>query len=358
MSTILDEQAYECVGVRLGLRIEAAGAEGRTALGSTWGGDTQLIRTVSRTFRPERPAAVAAVTREGDGTATAGASGDETFEIGSISKAITGMLYRDAAERGVVSPTTTLRELLPLDDHGQVGSVTLHSLAIHRSGLPGLPPGMRPLSRNVRFLLRGENPYGDSLAELLDQTRNVPVGAPRARYSNLGFQLLGHAVAAAEGRTFAQLLHDSMGVEFSAPSRESDLRASDVIGHGRWGRPAAAWIGEAVAPAGGIRASVVTMRDFLRSVIDGTAPGLSALEPTSDFTPQVGIGAGWITVSHRGRPITWHNGSTGGFSSWIGVDRAAGVGLAVLSARHSPVDRQGFRLLTELTTGTNPNEGR
>lgn len=325
---------------------------------STWAGDTELVRTVSRTFRPIRPAVVAAVTREGDGTATVGASDHETFEIGSISKAITGMLYRDAVERGVVSPTATLRELLPLDDHGQVGSVTLHSLAIHRSGLPGLPPGMRPRSRNVRFLLRGENPYGDSLAELLEQTRGVPVGAPRARYSNLGFQLLGHAVAAAEGRTFAQLLHDTMGDGLSAPNRGSDLRPPDLTGHGRWGRPAAAWVGEAVAPAGGIRASAATMRDFLRSVIDETAPGLSALEPTEDFAPEVRIGAAWISVSYRGRPIAWHNGSTGGFSSWIGVDRAAGVGLAVLSARHSSVDRQGFRLLTELAAGTNSAEGK
>lgn len=326
-------------------------------MGSTWTGDGDLVRTVSRTFRPERPAAVAAVTPEGTGIATAGASDEAGFEIGSISKAVTGMLYRDATERGAVAPTTTLRELLPLDDHGPVGSVTLHSLAVHRSGLPGLPPGMRPLRRQARFLLRGENPYGDSLAELLEQTRNVPIGAPRARYSNLGFQLLGHAVAAAEGRPFTRLLEDTLGSGFSAPSSEADLRATDLTGHGRGGRPTAAWVGEGLAPAGGIRASAVTMRDFLRSVLDGTAPGLSALEPTTDFTPLVGIGAGWITVSHRGRPITWHNGSTGGFSSWIGVDRAAGVGLVVLSARHRSVDRQGFRLLAELATGTTLDDG-
>ncbi len=123
-----------------------------------WAGDAELVRLVNTTFRPRRPAAVAAVSSEGELTATAGVGDEATFEIGSISKAITGMLYRDATERGLVSPTTTLREPLPLRDHREVGSVTLESLATHRSGLPSLPPGMHPLRRNVAFLLKGANP--------------------------------------------------------------------------------------------------------------------------------------------------------------------------------------------------------
>lgn len=74
-----------------------------------------------------------------------------TFEIGSISKPLTGMLYRDATERSLVQPTPVLRDLLALEGHGEVGSVSLSSLAIHRSGLPRLPPGMHPLRRTVDF---------------------------------------------------------------------------------------------------------------------------------------------------------------------------------------------------------------
>ncbi|WP_258070028.1 serine hydrolase [Arthrobacter sp. SX1312] len=313
-----------------------------------WTGDADLVRTMERAFRPHA-AAVAVISPERERTATIGAGRDSLFEIASISKALTGMVYQDARERGLVSPTTVLRDLLPLEDHGQVGSVSLSSLAIHRSGLPGLPPGMHPLRRNLRFLLRGENPYGDSLAELLDQTHGLRLGTPQPKYSNLGFQLLGHAVAKAAGSTYGQLLQGVLGPGFSTPFRAEDLGEADLTGFGRFGRPMAAWVGEAVAPAGGVRADISTMRGFLRSVLDGTARGLSALDPVAEFTPRVGIGAGWITLEHGGRPITWHNGASGGFSSWIGLDREAGTGVVVLSAVHRSVDRLGFRLLTEFT---------
>ncbi|MCC9174890.1 serine hydrolase domain-containing protein [Arthrobacter sp. zg-Y179] len=318
---------------------------------TAWIGDFELVRVVERMFRsPAQATAVAVVTPEREMTARVGSDHHSTFEIGSISKALTGMLYRDVVERGLASPTMVLRELLPLDGYGDVGSVTLESLATHRSGLPGLPPGMQPLRRTLGFWIRGENPYGDSLADLLLQTRTVRVGTPRPRYSNLGFQLLGHAVAKAAGSSYAQLLQDVLGPEFSTPARVKDLGPADLTGSDRFGRPMRAWVGEAIAPAGGVRATIDTMSGFLRSLLDGTPRGMSALDPVADFTPRVGIGAGWITLEHHGRSITWHNGSTGGFSSWIGLDRAAGTGVVVLAAVHRSVDRQGFRILEEFVS--------
>ena len=320
-----------------------------------WSGDAEIVRAVDRGFR-STPAAVAVVTPEREMTATVGSDHRPTFEIGSISKTLTGMLYRDAVERGLVSQATVLRELLPLEKHGEVGLVTLGALATHRSGLPGLPPGMHPLRRTLRFWTRGENPYGDSLTELLDQTRNMRLSTPRPRYSNLGFQLLGHAVAAAAGSSYEQLLQDVLGPGFSTPARVEDLGPGDRSGSDRFGRPMQAWVGEAVAPAGGVRATIGTMAGFLRSVLDGTVRGISALDAVADFTPRVGIGAGWLTLEHRGRKITWHNGSTGGFSSWIGLDRDAATGVIVLTAVHRSVDRQGFRLLGDFANpGTAPS---
>lgn len=316
-----------------------------------WVGDPELVRNVDRVFRSTAGAtAVAVVTPQREMTATVGSDQHSTFELGSISKVLTGMLYRDVTERGLISQTTFLRELLPLEGHREIGSVSLSSLAIHRSGLPSLPPGMHPLRRTLKLWIKGENPYGDSLADLLDQTRNLRIGAPRPRYSNLGFQLLGHAVATAAGSSYEKLLQNVLGDEFRTPTRTNDLWPADLTGVNRFGRPRAAWVGEAIAPAGGVRATISTMRGFLRSVLDGTARGVSALHPVADFSPRVRIGAGWITLEHEGRHITWHNGSTGGFSSWIGLDRNAGVGVVVLTACHESVDRQGFRLLTEFTT--------
>lgn len=324
-------------------------SEGKIVVKKEWIGDAELVRAVEPMLR-STAAAVAVVTPQRELTAMVGSDHQSSFEIGSISKVLTGMLYRDVTERGLISETTVLRELLPLEGHGEVGSVSLGSLAIHRSGLPGLPPGMHPLRRNIKFLIRGDNPYGDSLPGLLNQTRDLRLGKARPRYSNLGFQLLGHAVAAAAGSSYEQLLQDVQGPGFWAPALAEDLGPADLLGFSRFGRPMHPWVGEAVAPAGGIRATINTMRGFLSSVLDGTARGLSALEPVADFTARVRIGAGWITLEHLGREIAWHNGSTGGFSSWMGLDRDAGTGVVVLSAAHRSVDREGFRLLTEFAT--------
>ena len=46
----------------------------------------------------------------------AGASLAADFEIGSVSKGITGLLYADALSRGELGPDTTLGERLPLGD--------------------------------------------------------------------------------------------------------------------------------------------------------------------------------------------------------------------------------------------------
>ncbi len=328
------------------------GADGGDhAMRSDWTGDAELREAAGRAHRTSWPAAVAVASPRRVLVATARADRRSAFEIGSISKVVTGMLYADAVRRGVVAPTTVLGELLPLTAHGEVASVTLASLAVHASGLPRLAPGMHVLRRSVASSLRGANPYGDSLAELLEQTRGVRLGPRRPRYSNLGFQLLGHGLASAEGRDYGRLVRDRFGDGFSTPARAEEIDAPDLRGSSRTGRPVEAWVGEAVAPAGGIRAGVDTMGAFLRSLLDGSAPGLAALDPVAGLSPRVRIGAAWITLEHRGRTITWHNGMTGGFASWIGVDREAGVGAVVLSARQQAVDRAGFRLLGDAVAG-------
>lgn len=313
-----------------------------------WTGDAELLGPANRVLRPSWPVAIAVASSRRVFVATSGTEAKCTFEIGSVSKTLTGMLYSDALERGIVSPMTTLGEVLPLDGFGPVAAVTLGSLAVHQSGLPRLAPGMSVLRRSLAFSIRGENPYGETLAELLEQTRDVRVGSPRPRYSNLGFQLLGHAIASADGRGYGRLLCEVFGPGYSTPSRQEDLHEVDLRGTSRLGRLVQPWVGEALAPAGGIRASIGPLGGLLRSILDQTAPGVAALEPVADFSPRVRIGAAWITVPYRRRTITWHNGATGGFSSWIGVDREARIGVAVVSARHGAVDRAGFRLLDEL----------
>jgi hypothetical protein len=54
-----------------------------------------------------------------------------------------------------------------------------------------------------------------------------------------------------------------------------------------------------------------------------------------------------VTLSRRDRETTWHNGGTGGFRSVVGLDRAAGRGVALVRASTRGVQKAGFALLAE-----------
>lgn len=90
-------------------------------------------------------------------TAAIGATPDDDFEIGSISKTITGLLYADAVSMGIVDRGTRLGDLLDVGD-GPVAAIAIPDLATHRSGLPKLPSGMHPARRTWDLWRRGMNP--------------------------------------------------------------------------------------------------------------------------------------------------------------------------------------------------------
>lgn len=308
---------------------------------------------VRRALGPGHRVAVAALVRDGVASVvTLGTTQDADLEIGSVSKGLTGLLYADALARGEVTPSTRLGDHLPALDGAPVADVTLRALATHRSGLPRLPAGSASVRRTWDLWRHGANPYGETLADLLEQARRTPVGRPRFAYSNLGFELLGHAVAAGAGTSYAELLDARLTRPLGlpalyAPATPADLRPQALEGRSRSGRPMAPWTGEALAPAGGVRASAPSLARLLQALLDGSSPGMAALEPVERIRGAASIGAAWVVLPHDGRTITWHDGGTGGFRAWLGLDRAAGTGVALVSATARSVDRAGMELLRE-----------
>jgi CubicO group peptidase (beta-lactamase class C family) len=298
-------------------------------------------------------AAVAVVTPSAARVASRGADLDADYEIASISKGFTGLLYADALARGEIRRESPLGEQLPIGDV-PAARVRLNALATHRSGLPRLPKSMQPWRRTAAFLRHGTNPYREDLGQLLDHARGVKVGKPRARYSNFGFQLLGHAIAGAAGATYADLVRDRLvdplGLEGCyVPATADQLRSTALIGRNRRGKPRQPWTGEALGPAGGIRASILDMARLTSALLDGSAPGVVALDPIASIGVRTRIGAAWLTTTFKERTITWHNGGSGGFRSWLGLDRLAHTGVVILSATSASVDRHVFALLAEHT---------
>ncbi|CUR55915.1 Beta-lactamase [metagenome] len=293
---------------------------------------------------------VAVVTPDGSEVDAVGAGVHDDVELGSISKGITGLLWRDAVARGEVAEDAVLADHLPVE--GPVGAIALADLATHTSGLPRLAGG-DVVRRTWELWREGRNPYREDVSALLAQVAHVKIGRRRRpSYSNLGFQLLGHAVAAAAGTTYADLVAHRFAAPLGlgdtyVPTSAAGLRAGAVAPRNRTGREVEPWINEAVAPAGGVRSSASDLSALLRALLDGSVPGADALEPRVRFVGGQHIGAGWITGDLLRRRVTWHNGGTGGFRSFVGIDRANGVGVALVSASTRSVDGAAARLLAE-----------
>ena len=130
---------------------------------------------------------------------------DTVFEIGSITKVFTALLLADMVLRGVVAWDEPVARLLPASVHvPRFGErqITLLDLATHTSGLPRMPSNFHPADPG--------DPYADytvgQLYDFLDDTMLSRTPGTAYEYSNLGYGLLGHALARRSGSGFEELV--------------------------------------------------------------------------------------------------------------------------------------------------------
>ena len=255
-------------------------------------------------------------------------------EIGSVTKSMTGLLFADAVERGEVSPGTTLGDIhadLPRD----LAVTTLAELATHTSGLPRLSTraGVRALVTDFTY----GNPYAwDTPDSLLADAGSTPLRTPRGEYSysNLGYALLGQALAVRAGIPYPQLLADrvveplGMTDTVAAPY---PLPANRAVERGADGRRTAPWRSTGSVPAGiGVYSTAADLGRLAAAAAAGDPPGSAALKPVVEGDGS-GVGWGWFTTRVDERTLVGNNGATYGVQSSIWVEPASGRWVAVTS---------------------------
>lgn len=270
---------------------------------------------------------------------------DTLFEIGSISKVFTSLLLADMVRRGEVRLDTTIGELADVVLPEDVASITLQELSRHTSGLPRLP-----MSAGfwMRAVFRAEDPYaGTTREDLLRPLRKVDVGTRGAfAYSNFGVALLGQLLADRAGKPYRQLLeervlrpHGMSGIYFDVASAP---RERLVQGWRANGLKASHWHFGAYAPAGSLVASAAGLGAFVEQQMDADR-GLWRFTGADGAAGPVRLG--WLEDRIGTETLIWHNGGTGGFSSFAGFLPAQGRGVVVLSNSDVPVDFLARRLL-------------
>ncbi|MGG7466501.1 serine hydrolase domain-containing protein [Plantibacter sp. YIM 135347] len=320
-----------------------------TELSADVSGDEAIIATVRKqlTEIPGARERVSVAVIDGDRVRTAnfGATDTTEYEIGSVTKTVTGSLLADAIARGEVEATTKLGDLLDLGD-SPASTIRLEELATQTSGLPAFPQTGTMMFSAILSQLRAGDPYPYTADELVEAAKDVELGPKEFVYSNLGMSLLGHAVAAAAGTDWATLAADRIFTPLqmestTAPNSLADLRQDAPTGRTNSGRPAAPWTLSGNAPAGSIRSTLADMTKYARAQLDGTAPGADAATPRVELNESAEIGYAWITQGD----VTWHNGGTGGFATWVGFDRDRDRAVVVLTSTASAVDPLGLALM-------------
>ncbi|MEO0576459.1 MAG: serine hydrolase [Pseudomonadota bacterium] len=278
------------------------------------------------------------------------------FQIGSITKAMTNLLLAEMVAADKVRYDTTVAEILGKDfapKNAAVSKITLQALATHSSGLPRLPANLAvsdPL-----------DPYkgydNDKLIEGLATARMLqPLGNHYA-YSNFGVGLLGYLLGEVHGEGYAtamqQYVLEPLGLKHTG-TFDTDNQAAGFSG----GDVVPAWdMTDSLAGAGALWGSTADFERIAR-VLLGDTPSALKHALADDLAVAVKGGDGydvtrvWHVAYDGEQPVYWHNGGTGGFSSFFGfrldTHQAIAIfvsgdsdptegGLAALNAQPAPV---------------------
>jgi D-alanyl-D-alanine-carboxypeptidase/D-alanyl-D-alanine-endopeptidase len=275
--------------------------------------------------------------------------GDTVYEIGSVTKTFTATVLARAVLAGRVTLGTPAAQLLsgfkiPSRDGKEI---TLGELATQHSGLPRLPSNMQPKDPG--------NPYADYDAAKLTAflAGYLLLRDPGAsyEYSNLGFGLLGYALAQFEHTTYGAMIGEELlaplGMTMSGTAFTDAMRAHLAPGHDDTGKPAENWDLDALAGAGAIRSTANDMLRYLKANMGVDPSPLAAAmklaqRPRADMSKTTRIGLAWMTTD---KGIVWHNGGTGGYRSFLGFTADGRRGVVILTNTAVDADNLGFATL-------------
>jgi len=265
------------------------------------------------------------------------------YEIGSISKTFTGLMLAEGALSGAWHPNDEVSLYLP-EEIALPEGVTLRRLSTHTSGLPRMPHDFAPTD--------AANPYAEYDREKLYATlRTIEMESEpgtNASYSNLAVGLLGDTLARQQGMTYEALLRAWVLQPLGMRHTTVDLDASQaqrLAGpHNGAGELSHRWDFDALAGAGAIRSDIRDMLRYAQAQLDpestpiAEAIKLSHERHTDPDGPSLGngTGLGWVFLGDRedgtgDGQILGHDGQTGGFYCFIGVDKQNDFAIVVLT---------------------------
>ena len=250
---------------------------------------------------------------------------DVAVEFGSVTKVVTATLLDELERVGQIDPDGPLEEYLPVPAGTKI---TPRLLVQHRSGLQRLPPNIPVRSRQPYAAF--DDAALEAVLQTLPRWQVGQVG--RTEYSNLGYAVLGAALAAAGGAGWFTLAQRHVLLPLGLVDVADSRPSRSLVGLGLLGRERGPWImHEPLRPVGGLWGSV---RDML-GLLDGLV-----------VKPELGPPSqAW----QRSGSVLWHNGATRDAAAVVAADTDTGgaVVLHTLGVPPEKTDARGVALLRE-----------
>ncbi len=279
--------------------------------------------------------------------------GRSIFRIASVSKVFAGDVLAELAAKGKLKLTDPLAKYAP--DNAKVESngrpLTLLDLATHSAGLPReLPnPDAKP----------SDNPFAafDRAYYWKWVGSHAPAYVPGTTtlYSNLGFGLLGDALAKAGGADYSTVLANEVlkpaGMTDTGNALNDAQKKRLMTGLDPFGKPDPnAVVPDVMYASAGIYSTADDMVRWMRWHLDGARQskeasvlahtmwlpydGLKSVVGT-EVTDGDGMGLGWVmTLPRNGTPLLLgKSGGLGGFMSYAVLSPNRGLGVFVVASR-------------------------
>ncbi|MEU9588023.1 serine hydrolase domain-containing protein [Streptomyces werraensis] len=319
----------------------------------------------------DAPDTVFALSRHGRRTVVTGGTGGSPgrprdrlrYEIGSATKAFTGLLLAHLVDSGLLTGGEPAAALLGARRPPGRAPVTLAHLVTHTAGLPALPadfyPRALPAWRTNPYARYPDARVVDAF--LRHRSRHRP--GTRWRYSNFGVAVLGHALGAATGTDWQDLLADRLLAPLAlrdTATRPSDGDGLDAVGHGKDGTGALpAFDAGGFRAAGAVRATPHDLLTFLEAHLDPDRfpPLTGALRAVRTPVLRRGFGhrhvhtVAWFRHPTDGGPLYFHSGATLGQQAFLGFRPDTGTALAAVCTRRfrsgDPFVSAAYALLAE-----------
>ncbi|WP_343307534.1 serine hydrolase [Chitinophaga niabensis] len=261
------------------------------------------------------------------------------YEIGSVSKTFTGTLLALQVIRGKIKLDDPIGKYLPDSVPQPVFDgvpVTMVSLSNHSSGFPRLATNMFKDAVDIR------NPYAqftnDNLFHFVKNLKLERKVGDKYEYSNVGTGLLGVLLARHAKTTYATLLEREITLPLQMKDTKVQLTESMksrfIQGYTKELQLQGPWDFQDIAGMGGIRSTMHDMLIYARANMSKQPTILEkamVLAHQQTFAGANIVGLNWLLFSKDGKNWVTHTGQTGGYHSFIAVERESGTAIVVLS---------------------------